>query len=576
MPRHPSWLSGLVSTLQGARQLQATSMHCCGRLSVILVDTVFETACHVYLRNVARWTPPRRADVSGSNKRRQLLAAVSDHAAGIERVVPEDVWQLIDECHDVRNRLAHESPNEDVATEHVNEYLDAALKFLNILFAVQLDDAITLLHLSHIVPPAPPATTAAAGEDARELVLATQECSSGEYDRAIDRVLGLLQHSDLSAARYLLGVCYKAKGRRHWADALAQFERASNTMPQDSVVQLELADLFGRNNRPLDSLAVLQKMQLASLDGIQRFQAHSLSARALRGLCRFTDALTPLREAQTLAGHYTAAPAASDALVEVLLNVKGYDEAASLLDEQIRTHPRYGYAYICRARLKAAQDAYDAAMSDLDTAWNISTAKGGGGDNRVPLTRAMLVLQAYEASGDQQQLSEAERILREAMPSVPAGFRPRFRNLLIHIHWYRSRWEDAYQDACQSVAENSYEERNFQYKAFASLGMYKWDDAQRAAERGLALAGQLVLPRLLCGAALTIAAAFAGVAASEIDASHSRWLSELATAPEWHPDGFKWRPIEARITSVLSSHRRPQNLVIRVVEDVLRRITANP
>lgn len=576
MPRHPSWLSGLVSTLQGARQLQATAIYCCGRLSVILVDTVFETACHVYLRHVARWTAARRADVSGSNKRTQLLTAVRDHAAGFERVVPENVWQLVDECHDVRNRLAHESPNEDVATEYVNEYLDAALKFLNILFDVQLDDAITLLNLSHVVPPAPAATTAATGEDARALVLATQECYSGEYDRAIDRVLGLLQHSDLPAARYLLGVCYKAKGRRHWADALAQFERASAAMPQDSVVQLELADLLGRNNRPLDSLAVLQKMQLASLDGLQRFQFHSLSARALRGLCRFNDALTSLREAQTLADHYAASPAASDTLVEVLLNVKGYDEATSLLDEQIRTYPKYAYDYICRARLKAAQGAYDAAMSDLDTAWSISTAKGGSGDNRVPLTRAMLVLQSYEDSGDSQQLSEAERILREAMPSVLSGFRPRFRNLLIHVHWYRARWEDAYQDACQSVAENSYEERNFQYKAFASLAMYKWDDAQRAAERGLALAGQLILPRLLCGAALTIAASFAGVAASEINASHSRWLSELATAPEWHPDGFKWRPIQARIAALLSSHRHPQNVAIRVVEDVLRRITATP
>ena len=259
---------------------------------------------------------------------------------------------------------------------------------------------------------------------------------------------------------------------------------------------------------------------------------------------------------------------------QMLKNVKKYDEAARLLDEQIRTHPRNDYAYICRARLKAAQSAYDAAMSDLDTAWSISTARGGSGDNRVPLTRAMLVVQAYEGSGDSQHLVEAERILREAMPSVPPGFRPRFRNLLTHVHWYRAQWGDAYQDACQSVAENSYEERNFQYKAFASLATYKWDDAQRAAERGLALAGQLILPRLLCGAALTIAASFAGVGASEIDALHSRWLSELATAPEWRPDGFKWRPIQARIAALLSSHRQPQNVAIRVVEDVLRLITA--
>ncbi len=574
MPRHPPWLSGLVSTLQGARQLQATTIYCGGRLCVILVDTVFETACHVYLRHVARWHPTKRAEVSGSNKRKQLLAAVKEHSTSMDRTVPDHVWQLVDECHDVRNRLAHESPNEDVPTEHVNEYLDAALKFLNILFFIQLDDAINLLHLSHIVPARPGAATSANAEDTHSLLLAGQECYSGDYDRAIERVLGLLERADTPAARYLLAVCYKAKGRKHWADALTQLERAAAAMPQDSVVQLELADLLGRNNRPVDSLATLQNLQFSALDGLQRFQFHTLTARALRGVCRFKEALASLREAHTLAAHYTGSPATSDALVEVLLNLKGYDETASLLEEQIRKTPRYAYAYVCRARLQAAQGEYAAAMADLDTAWEISTAKGGRGDNRVQFTRALLALQDFESNGDSGQLTAAERILREAIPSVPAGYRPRFRNLLVHVHWCQERWKDAYQEACQSVEGNNFEERNFQYKAYASLGVDKWADAKCAAERGLLLAGQLVLPRLLCGAAVTIAAVFAETPASEIAASHSRWLSELAAAPEFRPDEFKWGPIRSRIEALLSSPRLSSNFGKPVVEDVMRRLTS--
>ena len=211
-------------------------------------------------------------------------------------------------------------------------------------------------------------------------------------------------------------------------------------------------------------------------------------------------------------------------------------------------------------------------MADLDTAWGISTAKGGRGDNRVQLTRAQLALRQYESDGDSQYLAVAERVLRETMPSVVIGYRPRFRNLLVHVHWYRGRWEDAYQEASQSVAENGYEERNFQYKAYASLGVYNWADARRAAERGLALAGQLVLPRLLCGAAVTLAAVFAERPAAEIAPSHSRWLAELATVPEFRAEDFKWAPIRSRIEALLPLPRLSSTFGKPIVEEVMRRL----
>lgn len=570
MKRIPPWLSGLVSTLQAVGQVQATNIFCRRRLALILLDTVFETACHVYIRHVARWKPKQVAEVSGLGMRHQLFSAVGEHARSSGRTVDDVTWSLIDECHDLRNGLAHERPNEDVAAVHIKDYYEAALKFLNTLFEIDLEQAVTMLQMATLIPTDVTESSQRGLDQAqmRGLVLAMQEYYAGQLDAAIARLSQLLATRDTAEAHYLLALCNKRKGRVHWDAATREIELATAAIPDDAAIQLERADLLGRSNRPLDSLAAIDVAEKLGIDNIQTLQAVLLKARALRGRCRFSESLTCYEQAHELAQRYATARYAVDGLIEVLINLGRFDQAMILVNSLIKREPRYSYAFLLRARVHAETGDTDAAYTDLDNAWSLSTGKGGIGDNRVLYTRAALHLGCYYRQNSDGDLSRAENLLLEALPIITPGFRPRFRNLLVHVYWHQERHDDAHQQASLSVDENCFEERNHQYLAFAALSLYRWREAREAATRGLDLAGQLVAPGVLCGAAGLIASVFCEPTEA-LRVEHQRWVALIRSEKGFSAKEFRWAPVQARIRAALSGTGEAERSIVNDVLDGL-------
>ena len=183
----------------------------------------------------------------------------------------------------------------------------------------------------------------------------------------------------------------------------------------------------------------------------------------------------------------------------------------------------------------------------LDEAWNLSTEKGGSGENRVLLARASFLFAQYTdlPSASPQAAASLATVKAEVLdglgsPAVRPGFRPAFRNFLVGILWREGDLEGAYEQALRGTRENRYQERNFAYLAAACLGTGRWEQAKVAAARGVTLARQVAVWSIWCGFFDVISQIFLYGPSAQVSRLLHNWTNRLAAYPEFSSQKFDW------------------------------------
>jgi len=294
----------------------------------------------------------------------------------------------------------------------------------------------------------------------------------------------------------------------------------------------------------------------------------------LRGLCRFTESLTWFDKALE---EDPKNRAALEGATEVLLTLREYRKAYERIDNAVTKQPSNPYFRAIRARTLGGLGKTDDAFAELRKAWEMSTAKGKQGDNRVLLTWGVLHLKLAQTAEPNsataiRNLVLAEAKLREGLEIAPLGYKPRFRNMLIHVLWEKGRaseqcFLEAYDEALRSVSENRFEEKNHQYLLFASLAVAKWDKAYSSGITALSLARQLVVPKILCDAGYLLSGIFLEQNILQLKESFNKWQSYTAQIKEFDSSRFNWSPARKRIE--IGANQLPatyQNLFNEVLE----------
>lgn len=93
----------------GVLRLQESDIPYRGRLALILLDTVFETACFVYLRKELGWKLAQLEELADQRSRKKLFEVVRG-----TKNIDQEAWDRIAECHHERNERAHFDPNRDI------------------------------------------------------------------------------------------------------------------------------------------------------------------------------------------------------------------------------------------------------------------------------------------------------------------------------------------------------------------------------------------------------------------------------------------------------------------------------
>lgn len=504
----PLWIAGLVATLEGARRLASSDIDYRGRLALIVLDTVFETGGLVFLEHVASWGAGELGQLIETRSRLELFNELKQAARDEDRPLKPAIWHAIDECHRERNRLAHVSINEDVPPSYLRRYFKTAIQFLNRLFQLKLDDDIVVFGGVLQTEPAVSVTGARAAEAgySEALLRAAQQYYTGSVQAAVESLTRILQEADPPEAHYLLALCLKKQKKREYTDrAIEEIEQAlkSPTLGRDPAIHLDYVFLLNRAGRPRIALAAIEIAEALGLKALDRVEALHLKGFAQRGLCRYAAARRSFARVLEIDEHHRAS---REDLVESLLNLRLCDEALERVEQFVEDEPANSTFYVLRARAHACARDYEPAFADLDRAWNVSTAKGAKGDNNVPISRAQLLLKRYleakpEGMADESDLTQAEGIVRGAIDNLrKPGYRPRFRQVLAKILWERGEsgaFEAAYREAQQGTRENRYVANNFSYLAVAALATDRFEEAAKAGRRGLDLARQRVIPRML-------------------------------------------------------------------------------
>jgi hypothetical protein len=122
MPGSPSklerpWLAGLVDSLLGARLLTESDIPHRNRLSILLLDSAFETTCKAFLRYVAK------IPLDESHKHREnLVKATKAKLAGIDDIV----WETIEfNYQEIRNDLYHQATSKTITDDSLMSYKEA-------------------------------------------------------------------------------------------------------------------------------------------------------------------------------------------------------------------------------------------------------------------------------------------------------------------------------------------------------------------------------------------------------------------------------------------------------------------
>lgn len=375
---------GLASTLMGVLRVQDSSIPYRGRLALILLDTVFETACFVFLRQVLKWKLGQLGTLADLQSRLQLFKAVKAAAN-----VAADVWERIDECHRERNERAHFDPNKDIDERFVRDYFDAALRFINTLFGASLDEAVLRLEggLHQDVPMASGgADVALPTAVADGLANATHLYYQGDLTGATNSASRLVERFGSAHAHYLLALCLRKSGPAHWDRAAEALAGGIQRPPlsTDPRAYLDYADLLLRCNRAADSVKITEAGLAIGLETFRGREAFGLYGDALRAICHFKDALNAYK---TSLKHDPTYPRGHEGLVETLLTLESHCEAVEAGGVAVAQAERNSYFRLLLARAYAAQRNYPRAFTLLDEAWDLSTGKGGSGDSRILLSR---------------------------------------------------------------------------------------------------------------------------------------------------------------------------------------------
>src|ERR1051326_4039812 len=234
------WLMGVASTLMAVLRLRDSNIPYNGRLALILIDTVFETACFVYLRNELGWKRQPLGALADARSRTQLFNTVKS-----EKTIDPDIWDVIDECHVERNERAHFDPNKDIAEAFVRNYFDTALRFVNILFDTSLDEAVLRLEGGLHPESTTPSGDKIPAHVVEELARATHLYYFGDWQGALSVASKVAKESNSPHADYLMALCLR-KSPANYEQAVEALRSAIRREPlkSDPRVYLDLASLL--------------------------------------------------------------------------------------------------------------------------------------------------------------------------------------------------------------------------------------------------------------------------------------------------------------------------------------------
>ncbi len=127
-------LLGIIDTFVGAELIRQSQIPHRNRLSVILIDSAFETACRAYLQYVVK------IKLADAHKHREtLIKTVKSHLKSID----EQVWKDIDYYYtDIRCNFYHQSAGKTITDVSFLDYRDTVEFVINEAFSIKVADLV--------------------------------------------------------------------------------------------------------------------------------------------------------------------------------------------------------------------------------------------------------------------------------------------------------------------------------------------------------------------------------------------------------------------------------------------------
>ena len=110
----PSWLPGIIDTLIGAHLIKNSNIPYRNRLSVILLDSAFETACRTFLQYAARITLTEK-----HRYRDNLISTMKSKLTDVDNPVWDNINYFYNE---IRCDFYHISAGKTIPDESFLEY----------------------------------------------------------------------------------------------------------------------------------------------------------------------------------------------------------------------------------------------------------------------------------------------------------------------------------------------------------------------------------------------------------------------------------------------------------------------
>ena len=127
-------LRGIVDTFVGAELIRLSAIPHRNRLSVILIDSAFETACRAYLQHVTRITL-----FEAHRHRDTLIKTIRSKLSSID----EQVWKDIDYFYeDIRCDFYHQSAGKTITDVTLLDYKDTVEFVIDTAFSVKIEDLV--------------------------------------------------------------------------------------------------------------------------------------------------------------------------------------------------------------------------------------------------------------------------------------------------------------------------------------------------------------------------------------------------------------------------------------------------
>ncbi len=198
-------------------------------------------------------------------------------------------------------------------------------------------------------------------ENSKLLVRAINAVHTGEYDKADELALKLLQRDEhLGLAWHILAIAREKNG--DYASSLRAYEAALKLLTDHAAVAGDLGRLAFRMNMPEIAVKFFAHYRLSRRDDVE---ASNNLACALRELNREDEAIEILKE--SIAANPDS-PALWNTLGTVLCNMGKAPDSLVFFEEALRLDPNYAKAWHNRAFAKSDLGDIEGSLADCDEA----------------------------------------------------------------------------------------------------------------------------------------------------------------------------------------------------------------